>query len=144
LVPQASQHLAEVMEGVRLVVVGPDPGPDQPGPQAGRGTDWMDAHGERGGHANRVRDAGLLELPRNLPRMGGSARRGGLQIAVLRQPGQILRYEFPVVLRLAPADDLASHEELEVQAARAWSRGAHALGIPAQGPKCALIDQVSQ
>ena len=38
----------------------------------------------------------------------------------------------------------ASHEELEVQAARAWSRGPHALGIPAQGPECALIDQVSQ
>src|SRR5580658_10284660 len=71
---QGGQDVAQLVKGVRLLVVRLDPRSDHASAQSGDSTQRMDGNGQRDGRADRVRNAGLLQLAGHLVRRHCASR----------------------------------------------------------------------
>src|ERR1700748_249890 len=104
----------------------------------------MNANGQSDARADRVSDAGLLQLVRYLLRRSWDARCLG-KLAVERHACQVLRDQLPVFLARTGADDALALDELQVQAALViCTSQPDAVGIPAQRAERSLVDQIDE
>jgi hypothetical protein len=141
---QSTQFVAKAAERICLVLSGLDPCPDEPGAQARGGAERMNTHGESDARADRVSNAGLLQLVRY--RLNRSWCSGCLgKLAVQRHACQVLRDQLPVVFDRAGADDAPAMDQLQIQSAPViWINQQDAVGIPAQRAERAPVDQIDE